>query len=469
MTITAEALKEIPLQQQKQFEVAQLRLVETLTQQIQIQPPNSASDTNSVDSIANSITEFHYDPDAGLTFDSWFRRYEDVFQVELKHKDDAWRVRLLLRKLGTTEHTRYSNFILPKNTRNLTFEKTVQQLSMIFGERSSLFNIRYQCMKLAKKESEDYITYAGRVNLECEQFKPSTMTEVQFKCLIFICGLQSHSDSDIRTRLLKKIEQTPEITLQSITHECQRLLNLKHDTAMLERPLSNPAFNIAKTTSRQPTVVTNSNGAKPPSACWQCGEWHFVRLCPYKKHKCSGCNRRGHKESQCRTRKASQRRSQTRRSRNKRSQSEPRFNAILATFDNQIDAHRKYVTIRANGSTIRLQLDTASDITIVSRRTWRKIGSPELRPTMNTARNASGGKLQLLGEFDCEMEIAGHRDCGIVYLAACELNLLGIDWIDRLHLSTLPIKILCSSTPTRGKPTFRPGNRVFVRDYRPGH
>ncbi|GAA55003.1 hypothetical protein CLF_106337 [Clonorchis sinensis] len=324
-------------------------------------------------------------------------------------------------------------------------------------------------MKLAKKESEDYITYAGRVNLECEQFKLSTMTEDQFKCLIFICGLQSHSDSDIRTRLLNKIEQTPEITLQSITHECQRLLNLKHDTAMLESPLSNPAFNIAKTTSRQATVVANSNGAKPPSACWQCGEWHFVRLCPYKKHKCSVCNRRGHKESQCRTRKASQRRSQTRRSRSKRSQSEPRFNAILATFDNQIDAHRKYVTIRANGSTIRLQLDTASDITIVSRRTWRKIGSPELRPTMNTARNASGGKLQLLGEFDCEMEIAGHRDCGIVYLAVCELNLLGIDWIDRLHLSTMPIENLCSSTPTRGKPTFRPGNRVLVRDYRPGH
>ncbi|GAA50209.1 hypothetical protein CLF_104235, partial [Clonorchis sinensis] len=181
MTITAEALKEILLQQQKQFEAAQLRLVEKLTQQLKIQPPNSAPDTNSVDSIANSITEFHYDPDAGLTFDSWFRRYEDVFKVELKHKDDAWRVRLLLRKLGTTEHTRYSNFILPKNTRDLTFEKTVQQLSMIFGERSSLFNIRYQCMKLAKKETEDYITYAGRVNLECEQFKLSTMTEDQFK------------------------------------------------------------------------------------------------------------------------------------------------------------------------------------------------------------------------------------------------------------------------------------------------
>ncbi|GAA50441.1 hypothetical protein CLF_104546 [Clonorchis sinensis] len=192
-------------------------------------------------------------------------------------------------------------------------------------------------------------------------------------------------------------------------------------------------------------------------------------VCPYKNYKCSVCNRRGHKESQCRTRKASQRRSQTRRSRSKRSQSEPRFNAILATFDNQIDAHRKYVTIRANGSTIRLLIDTASDIKIVSRRTWRKIGSLKLRPAMNTTRNASGGKPQLLGDFNCEIEIAGHPDCGIVYLAACELHLLCIDCIDRLHLSTLPIENLCSSTPTVGKPTFRSGKRVLVKNYRPGH
>ncbi|GAA54932.1 hypothetical protein CLF_106141 [Clonorchis sinensis] len=87
---------------------------------------------------------------------------------------------------------------------------------------------------------------------------------------------------------------------------------------------------------------------------------------------------------------------------------------------------------------------------------------------MKTARNALGGKLQLLDEFDCEMEIAGHRDCGIVYLAACEPNLLDIDWIDRLHLSTLPIENLCSLTPTGEKPAFRSGNRVLVRDYPPG-
>ncbi|GAA53498.1 hypothetical protein CLF_110377, partial [Clonorchis sinensis] len=66
-------------------------------------------------------------------------------------------------------------------------------------------------------------------------------------------------------------------------------------------------------------------------------------------------------------------------------------NGRLATYDNQVDACRKRATIRANGSTIRLQLDRSSDKTNVSRRAWRNIISLKYRTTMNTARNASGG------------------------------------------------------------------------------
>ncbi|KAG5454818.1 hypothetical protein CSKR_203711 [Clonorchis sinensis] len=52
------------------------------------------------------------------------------------------------------------------------------------------------------------------------------------------------------------------------------------------------------------------------------------------------------------------------------------------------------------------------------------MGSPKFKPTMNTATNASVGKLKLLGEFDCEMDIANHRHRGTVYLAARELNIV---------------------------------------------
>nr|VZI45565.1 unnamed protein product [Spirometra erinaceieuropaei] len=101
---------------------------------------------------------------AHITFDSWYKRYEDLFSVDLAAQDDAWEVRLLLRKLGPAEHEHYANFILPKNPREVAFKDTVQTLSQIFGEQSSLFNTRFQCLQLCKRDSDDFITYAGIVN-----------------------------------------------------------------------------------------------------------------------------------------------------------------------------------------------------------------------------------------------------------------------------------------------------------------
>nr|VZI39205.1 unnamed protein product [Spirometra erinaceieuropaei] len=89
----------------------------------------AAGGSQSVDHLAGSITEFLYDPQAHITFDSWYKRYEDLFSVGLANQDDAWKVRLLLRKLGPAEHERYADFILPKNPREVTFKDTVQTLS----------------------------------------------------------------------------------------------------------------------------------------------------------------------------------------------------------------------------------------------------------------------------------------------------------------------------------------------------
>ena len=68
-------------------------------------------------SVANSIQEFRYDPDNGVTFSTWYKRYEDIFLVDAENLDEQAKVRLLMQKLGPAEHTKYCNFILPKNPR----------------------------------------------------------------------------------------------------------------------------------------------------------------------------------------------------------------------------------------------------------------------------------------------------------------------------------------------------------------
>ncbi|CAH8428759.1 unnamed protein product, partial [Schistosoma intercalatum] len=49
-----------------------------LTSNTQPSSYNPTTTAPSVDGIANSISEFHYDPESNVTFDMWFRRYEDL-------------------------------------------------------------------------------------------------------------------------------------------------------------------------------------------------------------------------------------------------------------------------------------------------------------------------------------------------------------------------------------------------------
>ncbi|VDQ04364.1 unnamed protein product [Trichobilharzia regenti] len=75
-----------------QFE-QQMKLMELLTNKrtSSASPSSTPNHTMSpsVDGIVNSISQFNYDPDANVTYDTWYQRYEDLFTVALASQDDA--------------------------------------------------------------------------------------------------------------------------------------------------------------------------------------------------------------------------------------------------------------------------------------------------------------------------------------------------------------------------------------------
>uniref|UniRef100_A0A5S6QZU4 Retrotransposon gag domain-containing protein n=1 Tax=Trichuris muris TaxID=70415 RepID=A0A5S6QZU4_TRIMR len=124
--------------------------------------------------------------------------------------------------------------ILPKKTSDFMFTETIKSLKDMFNRQRSLFSIRYQCLKLSKRESDDFITYASVVNRECDKFQLNALTEDQFRCLVFVSGLHSPGDSEIRLRLLNKMETDPNVTIQALTEECRRIASLKQDAILVE-------------------------------------------------------------------------------------------------------------------------------------------------------------------------------------------------------------------------------------------
>ncbi|XP_055632846.1 uncharacterized protein K02A2.6-like [Toxorhynchites rutilus septentrionalis] len=280
----------------------------------------------------------------------------------------------------------------------------------------------------------------------CVEFELAKLTEEHFKCLMFVCGLKSECDAEVRTRLLTKISDNNDVTLEALMEECQRLINLKSDTAMIESPgrvqIIKRNFQQRKQygkrfRDRPKESPRNEEERKSPATpCWNCGAMLFSNHCGFKSHKCADCKQIGHKEGYCSSAKRS----------TKASKYQPRrfsTKTVIASVSS-VECKRRYVWVKLNGTPVRLQLDTASDITIVSEKVWNRIGQPAGVPASQTAKSASGEQLDLQCEFVSDVEINGTTHSGRIFVSTHPLNLLGIDLIDKFQLWSLPMDKFCN-------------------------
>ena len=64
-------------------------------------------------------------------------------------------------------------------------------------------------------------------------FKLAELNPDNFKCLIFVQGLVSTKDAEIR-RVLDKLENEANQTLQNLAEDCQRFINVRQDAKEIE-------------------------------------------------------------------------------------------------------------------------------------------------------------------------------------------------------------------------------------------
>uniref|UniRef100_A0A5S6Q443 RNA-directed DNA polymerase n=1 Tax=Trichuris muris TaxID=70415 RepID=A0A5S6Q443_TRIMR len=459
MPTVAPEIREL-LQQQSESLQATLEMLTRL-----LAPRTAENRQPSMDNLANNISEFCYDPDNGSTFDAWFTRYEDIFTIECGQMEDAAKVRLVLRKLNISAHQKYINFILPKKPNDIGFAETVKRLKDMFGRQRSLFSTRYQCLKLAKRDCDDFITYAGMVNRECDQFQLNALTEDQFKCLVFVSGLQSATDSEIRLRLLSKMETDADVTIQALIEECRRITSLNQDAILVagaspkeSEPFINAVAREAKLITRRPSMTKrmkkghgNIDGRRPVSAdgtaakeppspkpktpCWLCGAMHFVRNCPFKLHKCRRCGGTGHKEGYCEKQSKGTRREGYCGRSNRSTRTTHRVNSVTG---DSIAVHRRFVSVTVLDHQIRFRIDTGSDLTLLTRKTWKRLGIPRLSAVDTQAKDVSGNQIEILGQLRCSFTFGDRMvtaKCYVPQHVSCDL--LGVELIEKLGLNSM--------------------------------
>ena len=71
-------------------------------------------------------------------------------------------------------------------------------------------------------------------NKLCNNFKLAELTADDLKCLIYAHNLVLAEDAEVRRRVLTKLENEQEMTLQKFEEDCQREISVKYDSKSIE-------------------------------------------------------------------------------------------------------------------------------------------------------------------------------------------------------------------------------------------
>ncbi|VDM47957.1 unnamed protein product [Toxocara canis] len=93
----------------------------------------------------------------------------------------------------------------------LCYDDTVKTLKELFGHNTSVFARRYNYLR-TQRNGESLSDYTGMVNRRHEMAEFNAITPEQMKRLVWICGLHTPDDADIRTLALRKMEDNPQTT-----------------------------------------------------------------------------------------------------------------------------------------------------------------------------------------------------------------------------------------------------------------
>ena len=101
----------------------------------------------------------------------------------------------------------------------------------MFSPNPSLYHKRLKYMNFVKQEDEDFTMFACILN---NQFKLAELGPDYFEYLTFVQVLVSTKDAEIRRKVLNKLENEHDLTLQNLAEDYQQIRNVRQDAKDIE-------------------------------------------------------------------------------------------------------------------------------------------------------------------------------------------------------------------------------------------
>lgn len=424
-------------------------------QQVQVVESRVTKATN----LASSMESFEYNPEDNAIFETWYSRYATIF-VEIATWPEPEKVRLLLRKFSRVDYNRFSNTLAPRAPEELTLVELIEELKKLFGRTETKFSMRYKSFSVRKEETESYQDYGARINQIGEKFEVRNFTDDDCKTLLFVSGLKCPSDSHILEKLLVKVNSTqrkieaaatvaereaiPKLKISDLVNEALSIISLKADKAeVTEQSKTSIEVNAIRDSGKKNTKRSPKPGTDPSSSkkfsrpCKLCGGQHWDCDCTFADKRCSSCSAVGHKAGFC-TSALESYQAELKRLR-KKCETTVSTNQIT---ENQLVSRRKFISPIVNGVRVKLQLDSGSDITIISHGVWKKLGKPTVYDSDVSSSSASGDHVQLRGVFTAMVKLNDKELAAKVYVSS-RLDLLGNDWMTDFGLWDKPLSAVC--------------------------
>ncbi|KAK6743719.1 hypothetical protein RB195_010799 [Necator americanus] len=330
------------------------------------------------DQLSKDVQMFVSDEEVGHTFAYWYKRYGPVIRdsvlLDSKKRD------LILMKLDEDAYRNDADDILPKQPHEIDFETTVANLEKLFASKKTLIRRRYECLRIScpplTASCVPFRDYANMIKRMDEDARLKELDYTALKTLQFVAGLQDPSLREVRLRILRRLDTHTEdapLTIEDLVADCENFTALKMDNTDMEG-------------SHEAHVHFS-----PPALGRRC---------------------------------------------DKNQEDDPTVaeKASVRTLSPSPLRTLEPTSMSISGDVLYASSSTQA---LVSRRTWKKLGSPPLEPCIMPVKTADGSPMKIDGRFSTDFFVRDRTtgknilSNGTCYVTECT-NLLGLEWCIQL-------------------------------------